>query len=800
MTQHAAAKADGSITGDHQQFLLEIQDRVLWLAMQLIHHANKVRENPDGSKVGGHPASCASMVTVLTSLFFDYMKPGDRIAVKPHASPVYHAIQYLLGNLDQKYLKTLREYHGLQAYPSRTKDPDPVDFSTGSVGLGAVAPNFAAVADRYVRAHFPENATTPRRFISVIGDSELDEGSVWEALVEPVLGGDQNVLWVVDVNRQSLDRTIPGIRVQLWRQMFAASGWQVIDAKYGTHLEAAFQQPHGELLRVCVDEMSNEVYQRLLRLPLGTLRQLLPQYSRHPQDLKKFIEQWDDRQLLALFGDLGGHDFATLRRAFARADSVSQPSVVLAYTFKGWRLPMVAMPQNHSLLLSNEHMEQLRQTLGIPAEGTWSGFNADTPVGHFCAERGRELRSGERRKKAPADLVIPSSLNRTYKGALSTQDAMGQMLTELGREVPKLAERMVTVSPDVATSTNLGGWINKVDIWSQRAVESLPDDDAARSLGWKESPLGRHVQLGICESNLFMMLGQLGLTHEMCGELLFPIGTLYDPFVVRGLEAFMWGPYSGSHFIVAGTPSGVTLSPEGGAHQSVITPSIGIELPGVAFYEPCFAQELEWILLAGMHAILHRRESTYLRLTTKTVDQALLRLPTEPARMEDLRRQVLAGAYRLIDRSGEPGYLPGENVVHIFTSGAMVPEAIQASERLRGEGLLANVINITSADRLFRRYQDAVSSAMTGKSLSSAFLEDVIARGERIAPLVTVADGHPHGLAWLGSALGTRAFSLGVSRFGQSGARPDIYREYRIDADSITHACLGALEASDVES
>ena len=194
---------------ERDRALTEIQDKVLWLAMQMVYHANEVRPSPDEGKVGGHQASSSSIVTLMTSLFFDFMNAGDRISVKPHASPVFHAIQYLLGNLDREHLTQLRAFHGLQAYPSRTKDPDPVDFSTGSVGLGAVAPNFAALTHEYAQTRMHVVDLHKVRYISVVGDAELDEGSVWEAIAEPAMHDLSHVLWVVDLNRQSLDRVIP---------------------------------------------------------------------------------------------------------------------------------------------------------------------------------------------------------------------------------------------------------------------------------------------------------------------------------------------------------------------------------------------------------------------------------------------------------------------------------------------------------------------------------------------------------------------------------------------------------------
>lgn len=783
----------GIATADRDKLLEEIQDRVLWLAVQMVDYANNVRPNPDGSKVGGHQASSASVVTIMTYLYFEFMRPGDRISVKPHASPVFHAIQFLLGNLDASYLKTLRAFKGLQAYPSRTKDPDGVDFSTGSVGLGAVAPNFAALVEEYTRAHLAPQSPPRHRYISLVGDAELDEGSVWEAVSEPALADLDRLLWVVDLNRQSLDRVIPGIRVRRWRQMFAANGWRVIDAKYGKHLQAAFAEPGGELLREAIDEMSNQMYQRLLRLPSGQLRQWLPRTSRNPDGLARFISRWDDRELQDIFRNLGGHDFSMLREAFAQADSGRGPAVVFAYTLKGWKLPSVGDPQNHSVLLTRAQMEQLRAELGVPEGQLWSGLDSHTPAGRLCAETGASLRAAASPRRPPVELDIPREFGHGYGGSMSTQQVFGVVLTDMARDLPEgVRRRIVTVSPDVASSTNLGGWINKMGVWSRADHVPLPEEGIPRALKWEELPQGQHIELGISENNLFMALGQLGLSFEMLGELLFPIGTVYDPFICRGLDALFYSAYSGGKFILVGTPSGITLSPEGGAHQSIITPSIGTELPEVDFYEPCFGQELEWVLLAALERIRLRQASTYLRLSSKRIDQGLFRLPQDPAARERLRRQVLAGAYRLVDHSQEPGYQPGVNAVHVFVSGAMVPEAVEASRRLLEEGVFANVINVTGPGPLYRRFQELVHSGMRGKH-EGGFLADVIPLRERKAPVVTVVDGHAHSLGWIGGALQAPAFPLGVTRFGQSGSRADLYREYEIDADSIMAACFAAL-------
>ena len=469
---------------NHTALLESIQRRVLWLAIRQVDYANRDRPKKDGLKVGGHQTSSASVVTIMTALYFSFMRSGDLLSVKPHASPVFHALQYLLGNLDGAQLKRLRDYHGLQAYPSRTKDPDGVDFSTGSVGLGAVAPNLAALAHTYLRSHNLGSEEIPRRFISVLGDAELDEGSVWEAIAEPAMSGVDDILWVVDLNRQSLDRVIPGIRVRCWREMFAANGWEVINAKYGGRLQSAFEEPNGELLRICIDELSNEAYQRLLRLSPSELREWLPRKSQHQKELHRLLDRWDDQQLQDLFWNLGGHDIEAMEAALAKAADSRGPTIIFAYTLKGWRLPSVGHPQNHSVLLSVEQMQSLREDLGISPDEEWARFAPETSEGMLCAQVAKQLQLNQTSQRSPSSWNIPVQLTSEYRGARSTQQTFGAILNTLSRECGELAGRVVTMSPDVASSTNLGGWITKHGVWGLGDVEELPTDSNEGILRW----------------------------------------------------------------------------------------------------------------------------------------------------------------------------------------------------------------------------------------------------------------------------------------------------------------------------
>lgn len=750
----------------------EVQQRVLWLSTLMIHHANHVRPNLDGVKVGGHQASSASMVTILTTLYLCYLRPGDRVSIKPHASPAYHALQYLLGRLDARYLTQLRAFGGLQAYPSRTKDPDSPDFSTGSVGLGAVAPAFAALSAHYIEAHFGKPAT--QRFIALVGDAELDEGNVWEAVIDPALDQLDNLLWIVDLNRQSLDRVVPGIRAAHLKRLFAESGWRVLEAKYGRRLQSLFAQPGGEALRARIDEMSNEEYQALIRL---NGRDLRPRLINNDERLARLLAQVPDDELPATLANLGGHDVSELLATLAAADAEPRrPTIIFAYTIKGWGLPIAGNPLNHSMLLSPEQIEALREQFAILPGHEWDRLPEDSPGGKLCAEAARRLYGVATPPVSPPAIPLPDEITVPTSGTVSTQDTFGRFMVRLA-DIAGLRERIVTASPDVSVSTNLAGWINKTGVFARREEPDF-ETEAYRMLRWRRWPGGQHIELGISEMNLFMLLGMFGIAGDLIGEPLIPIGTVYDPFVCRGLDAFIYGLYSGARFIVIGTPSGITLSPEGGAHQSSVTASLGMELPQLASFEPCFALETAWLLHEALRLCLDPHGlASYLRLSTRPIDQSLLQPALDRFGTAELRRQVLRGGYRLIDRTDYRDQARSP-LVHIVTSGVLVPEAVSAANYLRREGVAVNVINLTSARRVYEHWRH-------GDDLSWLFLPD-----ERKAPIVTVHDAASHALAWLGSVFGVPLRAHGVDRFGQSGSRDDLYRAFHLDPMSIVESAF----------
>lgn len=780
-----AAPLNAELAAERLDTLREIEQRVLWLATSIVHHANRVRPNTDGIKVGGHQASSASISTIMTSLWFEQLRAEDRISVKPHASPVLHAINYLLGTLDEKHLTTLREFGGLQSYPSRVKDPVPADYSTGSVGIGATAPIWGAIARRYTETLTgPENTTgAPKtanrqyagRQYSLLGDAELDEGAIWEAILDSSVQGLGEIVWIVDLNRQSLDRVVPNIAANKIEKLFDAAGWQVITVRFGHLLKSIMERPGGDALRRRIVEMSNPEYQRLLRCDAAELRVRLAGDSVDAGEIAALCSSLDDATLLAAIRNLGGHDLASLRDAFASIDD-SRPTVIIAYTVKGYGLPIEGHPQNHSSLLSMEQYQELGAAFGENPDAPWRRFTPGTAAAQLCEQASaRQARDTIPSAVPPA---VPTDLGYTPKGTATTQAAVGRTLLELTRIAPDVAGRVVTVSPDVSSSTNLAGWINKVGVWSTEEKHNWFDDDRETVLHWRERPSGQHIELGIAEVNLVCLLGELGATWSRWGETLIPIGTIYDPFVERALEPWSYGMYAGGQSILVGTPSGVTLAPEGGAHQSIKTPSIGLEQPECTTYEPAFVVDTEWALLSCMGNMgKPGGKSAYLRLSTRPIDQTLAQMPEDPAARERRRRHVVAGGYVL--RAAETPQ------VAIVSMGALMPEALAAADRLAAQNIAADVICVTSPGMLYEALQ-----SRNGQGDSSSWIIDQVFPADRAVPMVTVLDGHPHTLAFLASINRVPSRNLGVSKFGQSGDLQSVYNYHGIDTDSIVRAAL----------
>jgi pyruvate dehydrogenase E1 component len=751
--------------------LRALERKVLWLAVWMIHHANHLRPRRDGLKVGGHQASSASVATLMTALYFDALRPEDRVAVKPHASPIYHAIQYLLGRQTREKLEGFRARGGAQAYPSRTKDADDVDFSTGSVGLGVAMTSFAALVRDYLRLKDLVGAPWGSgRMIAIAGDAEFDEGNVFEALVEGAKHDVRNVWWVIDYNRQSLDAVIADRFYLRLDGIFRSMDWRVLTLKYGTRLQAAFARRGGDALCDWIDRCPNSVYSAMAYKGGAVWREALLRDLGGTSGIREILDEHDDPSLHALMTNLAGHDLDSVLDAYRTAAADDQPACIVAYTIKGYGLPFAGHKDNHAGLMTPEQVDAFRAELGIEAGEEWDPFaglpvEADT-LRAFIA-RAPFAAAIDRRHRAPV-VPVPAAFEPVPASTtLSTQAGFGRLLSDLSRAHPALADRVVTTSPDVTVSTNLGGWVNRRAIFDPHdRRDAFREAQIASVQNWSMSPKGQHIELGIAESNLFILLAALGLSGPLFGARLLPIGTVYDPFIARGLDALNYACYQDARFIIVGTPAGISLAPEGGAHQSVYTPLIGIGQPGLTSFEPAYVDELVEILRWSFeHLQADDGGAVYLRLSTRPLEQ--------PGRSmtSSLRGDVLEGGYWLVP----PG--PGAEVA-IVACGPVVAEAIEAhatiAEDLPGTGLLV----VTSADRLERGWRGGAGS----------HVERLLGALSSSAGLVTVLDGHPATLSWLSGVRQHRVAALGVDRFGQSGDIPDLYAEYGLDADAIVAA------------
>ena len=770
--------------------LRQIERKLLWLSAWTIHNANHLRPSRDGLKVGGHQASCASVVSIMTALYFDRLRPQDRVAVKPHASPVFHAANYLFGRQTQEKMANLRSFGGAQAYPSRVKDGAEVDFSTGSVGLGVAATSFSALIQDYVRLHgMMEEGLAPGRHIAIAGDAELDEGNIYEALLEGWKHDVRNVWWIVDYNRQSLDSVVQDRLFGRFEGLFGDMGWNVVRLKHGRLQEAAFARPGGEALRRWIDECPNSLYASLTFQGGEAWRAaLLADLGRQP-GIRAIVDPLTDAELGALMTNLGGHDIEAILEALSQAEADGdRPTCFIAYTIKGMGLPFAGHKDNHSGLMTREQMEAFRTEMGVRPGHEWDRFEGlDLPPAELqrfideCAFAVPLTPKG--RVFSPPVIALPDAvpLAKLAGRSVSTQAGFGEILGEIGRaEGPwkAAASRIVTTSPDVTVSTSLGPWVNRRGLFDRHTRNDVfRDTKVASTQRWGMSPSGQHIELGIAEQNLFLLLGAAGLSHALSGARLLPIGTVYDPFVNRGLDALIYACYQDARFLLVSTPSGISLAPEGGQHQSVNTPLIGIAQDRLASYEPAYVDELA-ILLRWALEFMQKPEGSavWLRLSTRA-------LMHKPRKLD--ASAVIAGAHWVVE--------PGQGAaIALAYQGPLAAEAEAAFEALREDVPDAGLLAVTSPDRLHAGWIAAQKARREGR-IEISHIERILAPLRPGGSVVTILDGHPAALAWLGGVCGQRVVPLGVDRFGQSGDIPDLYSEYGLDESAILDACAQAL-------
>lgn len=751
--------------------------RLRWLSSWIVHNANHLREKRDGLKVGGHQASCASMTAIMAALYFHALRPQDKVSVKPHAGPVLQAIHYLLGNQSLAQLQQFRALGGAQSYPSRTKDKIPVDFSTGSVGLGVAITAFSSLVQDYLVAHGSLDEADAGRMISLMGDAELDEGNIYECLIEAYKHDIRNCWWVVDYNRQSLDSTTADRMFRRFDDIFETCGWRVVTLKNGKLQRAAFSRPGGKSLEDWIENCPNADFAVLTYKGGAAWRERLIADIGGKPHVAKLLDSFDDDGLAALMTNLGGHCIESLMDAFDSADD-ERPTLFIAYTVKGYGLPLAGHKDNHSGMMNPAQIEQLRVSMGVEVGQEWEPFAG---LGGNIAARlkdfvGQSVLAHKPQEPDAPVIAVPDRLPVPSGDVQSTQAAFGNVLLDLAKSSETLADRIVTTAPDVTQTTNLGGFVNQRGLFRRSDVADIFRDAKIPSAQkWAAHAAGQHIELGIAENNFFLLLTSLGLAAPHFGTRLIPVGTVYDPFIARGLDALNYGCYSDARFLLVGTPSGLTLGPEGGAHQSINTPLIGMGQPGLAYYEPAYADEVALFMRwAFEHMQKPDGSSVYLRLSTRQVPQ-VQRAGTE------WEADALKGGYWL----RQPA--PGAEAAIVFT-GAIAPEVLAAFDQLADDIPGLGVLNVTSPDVLHRDWSASKAARWTDKPTQMCHAEDLLSVLAPDAGLVTVIDGSPGALSWLGGVSGMRVSPLGTDRFGQTGDLVDLYDTYRLDAVAIIDA------------
>ncbi|MBV68994.1 MAG: transketolase [Pelagibacterales bacterium] len=751
--------------------LRDLERKVSWLSNYIIHYANNLRLKEDDLKVGGHQASCASVISILVVLYFKILNKFDRIAIKPHASPVFHAIQYLLNNQSLENLKNFRKINGAQAYPSLTKDYSNVDFSTGSVGLGGAMTIFSSIVQDYLFCNDILKTHNKSKMISVFGDAELDEGNVYEALLEGAKHEIENCWWIIDYNRQSLDGIIYEKLFDKLINLFKLMDWDVHILKYGKKLQRLKSLKGGYRILKWIDDCPNDLFSALTFQGGNAWRSTLKDDFNKNKDISNIIDPLNDTELHQLMTNLAGHDIEELNEVFSKNKNFAKPACFICYTVKGFGLPLAGHKDNHSGIMNIDQFNVYQEAMKIEAGKEWDKTEGlKVPKQTFIKYLSKNNFYNVGKERVLTDQYVEFAEKKiSFKNYLSTQDAFGQIINDIGKDEEKVTKRIVTASPDVTVSTNLGSWVNQRNIFRRNAkIDIFKEKKVTSAQKWKYSPNGQHIELGIAENNLFLLLGALGTSENMFGTRLLPIGTIYDTFIGRGLDALNYATYINARFILVGTPSGVTLSHEGGAHQSIITPNIGISQPNLSYYEPSFADELNLLIFWALNNIQKKKgKSVYLRLSTKKLLQPKRELTNL------IKDDIISGGYWFKNNYKELDLL-------IVTTGVIIGEVINCLNTLKEENLNIGVFVVTSPDEL---YKDWVYS--TKKINYKSHLEKKLQNIDTNTPIISIIDGHSSALSWIGSVKGQKVIPMGVNNFGKSGDLKEVYELNEINLNSI---------------
>lgn len=886
--------------------LNKIAQRAHYMATQMIYIANHRADKEKGDpKIGGHAAASASALHIMGALHLMVKSGYDHLANKPHASPADHAYNYLLDlflksdfsklSTDEKNLAMhgLRKFSTepqtvLQSYHSAL-DPDHHNFfPSGTVGIPPVQAGYMALAYRYAKDH-GYNAPAAH-FWALSGDSEFREGSMYEAIPDFAEREIGNLTWIVDYNRQSLDghritnkKIMEGTDADRIERTMLANGWEVIQVRHGHLRKSLFAKKDGEIFKSFL-EKELEDYELQALLLVQDMKSLKTGIAKEHPQLKKFLDSISEEELFNALRDFGGHDIIAIAEAMEQSKlSTRKPTMIIAHTLKGWGLKMAAQPGNHSALMPEEEVLNLRKNTGITSGNIFEMFPENSPEGKYLKTRGEKIYSEIIKQKEIKEEnqkyflekmsdhgAFPESLeiNTKLTSYPHTQWMLGQLTAKLTRiantqwkveagqkeltafekswKTP--SELMISMAPDVGTSTNLNPAMDG-KIFGAPVVTDFEQDLGVKDakhpdLIQGEEASDRFLRFEIAEGNVMSCMGSFGRLRDVLGIPIMPLMTIYDFFIKRALDQYFYNLYWKSSFICVGTPSGVTLSPEGAQHGW----KSDFQIPNQITWEPFFCQELDWIFCESLkkHFLNDNtgRTGTLLRLVTRGaeqkdmikylskqvrfkssnpgplcrseflidggIDESTLPAIDDAEILKQVRLEVLQGAYYLINYAGYSNYEPGDNVINIFAMGSLTTEAIKASEDLLAKGIYANVIVVTSSDLLcgIQAHENDYSYLKNNLGINSHLYinthdmtdADLITLAGKRIPIVSVHDGEAGLLDNLGSIIGVRQEALAVRKHSRCGRPAEIYQFHGIDFQSVIVACEKVLQETAFEN
>ncbi len=801
------------------------RDHVAKGALSMIDWANHKPENRGRKpKVGGHQASSMSSVDLLCALYLHVLTPSDRVAVKPHAAPVLYSLMHLFGVLPPEQMLRLREKGGPQPYPTRTKDPRFVDYTTSSEALGVAATIYDAYAARVHDQYVGARAGLPpvgARYFAHCGDGELTEGQIDESLYDAGRWGLDNLVWVVDLNRQSLDRVMDDSgRLEAWvAAKFRGQGWEVRDLRWGARAEALFSRDGGDALRALLERLPDALFHPLLLVDGATIRRALageadaeatsrralldrfaafPRTDAEARGIRRALEGVADDALKAAIGHLGGHDLAALCDAFeAAAAHQGAPVVLLAHTVKGYDTSDAGHPENHGALLSEEEVAGWGRDRGLPEGERFPRPAADSPAGRLLAERARTLFEVPDHGWMPpphADArAALAEVPLARRDVVSTGEAFQALNLALLRT--ELAPFLQFGAPDVGQTTHLGPVIRQTGVFAPRDLPDAFDflrEERASVFHWRPASDGQFHALGIAEGNAMLWAYAFGRQVKRCeGRApMLPVVTVYDKFFERGFNQLDYAVYSNARFVAVGVPSGTGLSRETATHQSIQTPRMVMDLPGILAYEPAYAADVHAIYLHALGRLWEPDgEAFYLRLTTQPLDQPAV-LP------DDHAAQAIAGGYWLLGEDArEPA--PGAGTVIFVASGRKLDDVRRAAALLHAEdGVGSRILNVTSYEALWRDWDAFNQDPAAWQDPSRSYrLHDLFEDAWVNAPLLLVGDHVPSVAEWLPGALQRiRGYRfLGPRRNGEAGDLASIDRLHGMAVEDVVRAARDEL-------